>query len=184
MNEEWKKKHAVTLEKAMAGIWTPYIMGEWRDSKEIVARVDVSGKVVLDFGAGVGRNTLAIMDAGAEAVISYDHAEMLRWMPDSHPGTRVTLGHEDAIEDHSVDVVFCSLVLQHLTREELQLALSFIRRVLRPSGVVLIYGRDCGDPPECRPIWPEINERLRLCTMQQLPTQDQHSHSVSTWRVR
>lgn len=182
MNDEWKKQHTRSADAARDAIWTPNIMGDWRPSAEIVARVDVSGKVVLDFGAGVGRNTMAIMDAGAEAVVSYDHAEMLRWMPPELPCSRVPVGKEDIVETDSIDVVFCSLVLQHLTREELALALRFINRVLRASGCILIYGRDCGDPPECRPIWPEIADRFRVCWMEQLPTEDQFSHSVSMWR--
>jgi len=184
MNDEWTKKHSKTLQSAKEGIWTPAINGEWRASDEIVARIDVTGKHVLDFGAGVGRNTPAIMNAGAESVTSYDHAEMLRWMPESHPGKRVPVFSEHLVPDASIDVVFCSLVLQHLTRVEMSMALNFIRRILAPDGAVLIYGRDCGDPPECRPIWPEINEQLRLCRMERLPSEDPHSHSVSIWRAR
>ncbi len=57
------------------------------------------------------------------------------------PGVRAVVGEItrlDGIADRSVDFVFASNVFEHLTKDELTLCLSEVRRVLRPEGTINI----------------------------------------------
>jgi hypothetical protein len=87
-----------------------------------------SGELLLDLGAGVGRNTVALARNFAD-VVAYDlpnMCEMMRARSDLPANVTVTSDWESASSRH-YDVVVIALVLQHLSVESIRAYLSEIR---------------------------------------------------------
>lgn len=101
----------------------------------------VAGKTVLDAGCGPGAYFAWLLDGGAEVVAFDASAEMVRVARERH-GDDVDLRIHDLAEpldfvaDDSIDVVLCALMIHYL--EEPVAALREFRRVLKPSGCVVI----------------------------------------------
>ncbi len=97
------------------------------------------GERVLDLGCGSGRFVAALRDAGAEPVgVEIAEAALERARAVA-PGADLRLLGPDGslpLEHGSVDVVWCSEVLEHVA-DGLQL-LHEVRRVLRPEGRLLV----------------------------------------------
>jgi ubiquinone/menaquinone biosynthesis C-methylase UbiE len=97
------------------------------------------GERVLDLGCGAGRFVAALRDAGAEP-IGVDIAEAaLERARRNAPGADLRLMEPDGslpLEHASVDLVWCSEVLEHVADTEHTLLEA--RRVLRPGGRALI----------------------------------------------
>lgn len=101
---------------------------------------DVRGKMVLDFGAGQGENTLLLAKKGARVVaMDISHAllqlarQRLRVNGVSSAEANFIVGsaHNIPLREESVDVVFGIAILHHL---DLGLAAREIHRVLRKGG--------------------------------------------------
>jgi SAM-dependent methyltransferase len=87
-----------------------------------------SGYSVLDLGAGVGRNAVALAK-NFEYVVAYDlpnMCAMMRARSDLPSNIHVMSDWEEASEVQ-YDVAVCSLVLQHLAVEEIQTYLRELR---------------------------------------------------------
>ena len=97
------------------------------------------GERVLDLGCGTGRFVAALRDAGAEP-IGVELAETaLQRARANVPGADLRLVEPDGslpLEHGSVDLVWCSEVLEHVADTEH--VLLEIRRVLRPGGRLLV----------------------------------------------
>jgi ubiquinone/menaquinone biosynthesis C-methylase UbiE len=100
---------------------------------------DVSGKTVLDYGCGLGDNSVLIASRGAKVVgvdISPELIELAEKRLEQHnlkdlADFRVGSAHELPLEDESVDVVFGMAILHHL---DLKLASEEVFRVLKKGG--------------------------------------------------
>lgn len=100
---------------------------------------DVRGRRVLDFGCGNGENTVPLARRGAQVYamdISLDIiklAEQRLRLNGVTSGVKffVASGHDIALADESVDVVFGMAILHHL---ELPLVAREVHRVLRKGG--------------------------------------------------
>jgi SAM-dependent methyltransferase len=99
---------------------------------------------VLDFGAGAGRTTQALADH-ADAVVGVDVAgsmlEVARRI--DRTGGRCEFVHNSRddlamFESASFDLVYSSLVLQHLPPASARLFLSELVRVVRPGGALVV----------------------------------------------
>ena len=118
---------------------------EWRRDlwkvlvKGFFARWIPSDGAVLDYGCGAGEFINAVQ---ARRRIGVDAREPARETLDAEIEFRVPAGvHIPQIEDGSVDVVFCSNLLEHLPdRETVTALLLELRRVLRPDGRLLVLG--------------------------------------------
>ncbi len=125
------------------------IADSWEQHRRVTGAEPPSDAVVLDFGCGVGRLSSAIA-ARTRRVVGIDISEpMLRTsrtvIPDDvRDRVSVVLSSSPALplDDASVDLVYTSLVLQHMPAE---LAVGYIRefmRVLRPGGTAMVQVAD------------------------------------------
>lgn len=100
---------------------------------------DVSGKTVLDYGCGLGDNSVLVAKHGAKVIgvdISPELIELAEKRMAQHGLSemaefRVGSAHELPLEDESVDVVFGMAILHHL---DLKLASDEVFRVLKKGG--------------------------------------------------
>jgi SAM-dependent methyltransferase len=97
------------------------------------------GERVLDLGCGAGRFLAALRDAGAEPVgVELAEAALTR-AGRNVPGADLRLVEPDGslpLEHASVDLVWCSEVLEHIA--DTAHTLLEARRVLRPGGRLLV----------------------------------------------
>lgn len=111
----------------------------WERRRALLLGEARAGERVLDLGCGAGRFLAALRDAGAEAV-GADLAEgALERARRNVPGAELHLlgpGGELPLEDASVDLVWCSEVLEHVP--DTAGLLSETRRVLRTGGRLLV----------------------------------------------
>ena len=98
----------------------------------------------LDFGSGAGRTTQALADH-ADTVIGVDAAESMLDLArrlDRTDGrcqfVRNTGDDLSMFESASFDLVYSSLVLQHLPPESARLFLGELARVVRPGGALIV----------------------------------------------
>ena len=112
---------------------------EWERRRAILLREAWRGERVLDLGCGAGRFMRALRAEGAHPV-GVDLAEgALERARRNVPGAELhLLGPDGAIplEDSSIDVVWCSEVLEHVP--DTAALLSEIRRVLVTRGSLVI----------------------------------------------
>jgi SAM-dependent methyltransferase len=111
---------------------------EWERRKALLLAAARPGERVLDLGCGAGRFVAALRDAGAEAVgVELAQAALERARANV-PGADLRLVEPDGslpLEHGSVDLVWCSEVLEHVADTEH--VLLELRRVLRPGGRLL-----------------------------------------------
>jgi SAM-dependent methyltransferase len=97
------------------------------------------GERVLDLGCGAGRFTAALREAGADPVGVEIAEGALQRARRNVPGADLRLAPADGplpLEDSTVDLVWCSEVLEHVP--DTAGLLSEIRRVLRTGGRLLV----------------------------------------------
>jgi SAM-dependent methyltransferase len=115
---------------------------EGRVVEPILAETDVRGKRVLEVGAGSGRDSVALAEAGATAILldySMASLEVARGVA-ARSGQAVHRVRADALRmpfrDASIDVVFHQGLLEHF-RDPLPLLRENVR-VLATGGVLLV----------------------------------------------
>ena len=100
----------------------------------------VSGKDVLDAGCGEGYGLAMLALAGPSRLVGVDVAEDALERARSRVAGVAEVVNADIrdlpFDDHSVDVVVCFEVIEHVDRQDE--ALAELRRVLRPDGALLI----------------------------------------------
>lgn len=98
--------------------------------------VDLSGRLVADFGGAAGFYSAAFERAGARSVvIDVDRREILAH-PDRHRWSVVARAEESPLRDESVDIAFSSNLLEHVP--DLAPVADQIVRVVRPGGLVVL----------------------------------------------
>ena len=111
----------------------------WERRRPLLLAEARPGERVLDLGCGAGRFVAALHDAGADPVgIELAEAALERARRNA-PGTDFKLVEPDGslpLEHASVDLVWCSEVLEHVADTEYLLL--EVRRVLRPGGRLLV----------------------------------------------
>jgi len=95
--------------------------GEFKDMPVYSEVLDLAtgGSYALDFGCGVGRNTLTLSKSYVK-VIGYDLPNMIELVPDENKAFNITYSSEWAeVKEISFDTVLASLVFQHIHDDEL-----------------------------------------------------------------
>jgi SAM-dependent methyltransferase len=111
----------------------------WERRRELLLGEARPGERVLDLGCGAGRFVAALRDAGAEPVGVELAAAALERARRTAPGADLRLVEPDGslpLEHASVDLVWCSEVLEHVA--DTAHVLLEVRRVLRPGGRLLV----------------------------------------------
>lgn len=111
----------------------------WESGEREIAALDVSGERVLDFGCGVGRLTRPLADHFTEAVGVDISREMIRLAEsfDERPLYYVSLISHLPFSDDSFDLVYSSIVLQHMPPELQRRYVREFLRILSPEGAAL-----------------------------------------------
>jgi SAM-dependent methyltransferase len=111
----------------------------WERRRALLLGEARPGERVLDVGCGAGRFVAALREAGAEPVgVELAEAALERARANA-PGADLRLVADDGslpLEHASVDLVWCSEVLEHVP-DTAHLLLE-VRRVLRPGGRLLV----------------------------------------------
>ncbi|MGI8788081.1 MAG: class I SAM-dependent methyltransferase [Pyrinomonadaceae bacterium] len=100
---------------------------------------DAAGKTVLDYGCGLGDNSVLLASRGAKVVgvdISPELIELAEKRLDQHGWSdraefRVASAHELPLADESVDVVFGNAILHHL---DLDISSEEVFKILKKGG--------------------------------------------------
>jgi SAM-dependent methyltransferase len=111
---------------------------EWERRRALLLAEARPGERVLDLGCGAGRFVAALRDAGAEPVGVELAGAALERARRNAPGADLRLVEPDGslpLEHGSVDLVWCSEVLEHVA--DTDYLLLEVRRVLRPGGRLL-----------------------------------------------
>jgi SAM-dependent methyltransferase len=112
---------------------------EWERRRALLLAEARPGERVLDLGCGAGRFVAALRDAGADPVGAEIAEAALERARRNAPGADLRLLEPDGslpLEHGSVDLVWCSEVLEHVADTEHLLLEA--RRVLRRGGRLLI----------------------------------------------
>jgi SAM-dependent methyltransferase len=111
----------------------------WERRRALLLGEARRGERVLDLGCGAGRFVAALRDAGADPVGVEIAEAALERARANVPGADLRLVEPDGslpLEHGSVDLVWCSEVLEHVA--DTAHVLLEVRRVLRPGGRLLV----------------------------------------------
>jgi len=111
----------------------------WRQRRAMLVADATSGERVLDLGCGAGRFVGALRDAGADPVGVEIAEAALERARRNVPGADLRLVEPDGslpLEHASVDLVWCSEVLEHVA--DTDSLLLEVRRVLKKGGRLLV----------------------------------------------
>jgi len=120
--------------------------------------------VVLDFGCGFGRNSFGMAMYGENwTVIGYDNEGMLSRVPEFFainysgkiPNNLWFVSEWNQIVLHKIDVIFCSLVLQHIYEDAL---MKYIQDFKQMTNKLIVTGRRFNDGKGKRSTWTILEE--------------------------
>ena len=78
-----------------------------------------SGKSALDFGCGIGRNSIAL-SKNFKKVFAYDLPNMVNLVPEKNKNSKIIYTSDwNEIKNNKFDVVLACLVFQHINDQEL-----------------------------------------------------------------
>jgi SAM-dependent methyltransferase len=101
---------------------------------EILARLQPD-MTILDYGAGRGASSLLDFKEKAAKVIGADIDPVVLNNPLVHQAVIIRDGRLEGVEDASVDLIYCSSVLEHVADPDL--FFKEVKRVLKPGGMFL-----------------------------------------------
>ena len=89
-----------------------------------------SGSTALDFGCGVGRNSVALSET-YDKVISFDLPSMINLVPEENRLSNITYTSDwEYVKSLKIDTVLASLVFQHIEDSELESYLNDLSQIV------------------------------------------------------
>lgn len=129
----------------------------WAISVALESSIFPSRKsIAVDFGCGPGR-LIGALKGRFDRVVGIDKSPtMLNLARRAHPEANVIFRESTkAIETHSVDLIYSTFVLQHLTQGELDECLFEFARILHSGGLLIFQY-------PARPRWTVLGAAFRL----------------------
>jgi 2-polyprenyl-3-methyl-5-hydroxy-6-metoxy-1,4-benzoquinol methylase len=101
----------------------------------------------LDFGCGVGRNTVALAK-DYENVMGFDLPSMLSLVPEENKLSNINYSSDwDSIKSSKFDVVLASLVFQHIDDAELE---AYLEDLVKMTDKIVLHSRTWIDHSESK----------------------------------
>ncbi|CAB5218186.1 AdoMet_MTases domain containing protein [uncultured Caudovirales phage] len=123
--------------------------GEFKDMpvyQEIINLVGSCDKV-LDFGCGVGRNTIALSNM-ANLVYGFDLPSMISLVPEENKSENIVYATDwDSVRELNFDCVLASLVFQHIDDEELK---NYLYDLSKMTSKLVLHSRTWVDHTETK----------------------------------
>jgi cyclopropane fatty-acyl-phospholipid synthase-like methyltransferase len=114
--------------------------GEFKDMpvyEEVIGLVG-AGKKILDFGCGIGRNTIAVSKL-YENAYGFDLDSMLSLVPKENKSSTITYTSDwNSINHLKFDCVLASLVFQHIDDNELE---SYLQDIANMTDKLVLHSR-------------------------------------------
>jgi len=127
----------VAANPAARSPFLPNRYGEWKEIRHLTRDLDLSGKKVLDIGAGLGFDSHRLSLRGAEVTALEFSPVLAEAGRLNFPGIRWIGGFSHCLpfRDAAFDAVFCNAALHHM--RDVPAAISEALRVLRVGGVLV-----------------------------------------------
>jgi ubiquinone/menaquinone biosynthesis C-methylase UbiE len=123
------------------------------------------GEFTLDVGCGIGRDSAWLLEHGFPT-IGFDASwGMLLHARSLHPRISLaqdSLPHLSSIRNQSASNILCSAVIMHLADRDIPTALTTLRRILRPAGILIVSYRSAiaGGNRESGKLYSPIDDRI------------------------
>jgi len=141
-----------TSEDAGDLILTGYT-GEFKDMPvydEVISLTkssDGHSQYALDFGCGVGRNTIALSKDYSK-VVGFDLPSMISLVPIENQSNNILYTSDwDTVKSFRFDVVLASLVFQHIDDDELD---SYLKDLFKMTNKIVLHSRTWIDHSESK----------------------------------
>ena len=120
--------------------WFPHRYTEWLQFTLLTQDIDLTGRTVLDVGAGSGFDSFRIFKAGARVTALDSNPILIRYGRRLLPEARWIGGfsHFLPFADGSFDIVCANAALHHM--RDVSAAIEEMVRVLKPNGMLIIPG--------------------------------------------
>lgn len=141
------------------------------DKQVIKGRLDLTGKKVLDFGAGMGGMSLWYASNWQCDVLGVDideqYVKIAQHIRDQHHAHNVKFEKRDVLVnplDEKFDFIFMNDVVQHIEAQRLRLILRLLKKMLTDDGKIFI-----SYPPWQSPYASHLMPAIRIPWCQYLP---------------
>lgn len=151
----------------------PDVGGAWLDDEplvEILKKLSVKGKRMLDIGCGVGREAHEYATKHEVKTIAVERQYHSRWYDEYWKSKKKGLNFIrcDAFDnlpfaDNSIDFALLRFVVPHVSLKGLEKILGNAIRVLRPKGILMIgpESRDINTPPDEYDDWRYYTKEVK-----------------------
>lgn len=120
------------------------------------------GSTALDFGCGVGRNSIALSDT-YDKVISFDLPSMISLVPEDNKLSNIIYTTDwDYVKGFKFDVVLASLVFQHIEDSELN---SYLNDLSQIADRLVLHSRTWIDHSESQ-VLPIVEKYFIIDTIE------------------
>ena len=106
----------------------------------LIKNIDLSGKSILDYGCGTGRNWEKLISYKPNKITGCDVSiKMLQQLQSKYPGSEIYLiknSSEFPVQLGTIDIIFSTLVIAHI--KDLRKTFREWNRLLKPGGIILI----------------------------------------------
>lgn len=144
----WKSVNDIEEAKRIISNPTYKETGKFAPDCSLLDKYDFEGKVILDFGCGIGRNAKYILTKQPLDLICYDYPNMIKMAKEYIGRDDVTYIEHPIINlrGFRVDYIYANIVLQHIPIMELKLeVLPTLQALLKPEGRLLVSSRGFTD---------------------------------------